>query len=537
MVNDMDQRTQQGIKRHSAGRDLQQDIKRHRTERDLQQGIKQHSAGREQRQDQERRWVLLILFLSFAAVLVLNIFTPMLSDDYAYAMDVREATSLRDLIVQEYHQYMTWNGRSVAHLLLRIFLFLPSPVFKVANSLAFAALSYVLARLAAPDTRCSWPTLLLVQLGLWLYAVDFAETVLWEDGACNYLWGALIIFTFLLLQRRILERGGSSLRGAGINRASRKSGSGRRSDSGRNRADAEWSGSSLRGRGIGEAAGLLLVGIVAGWCNENTSGGCLLALLLMLAIRKRRGAQVPIPFLAGLVGNAAGLAILVLSPGARLRASYATDENYSGFLGLLARFQKITLTIREYYGVLLAVLLVIAVILWVQNNRRGLERTAFCGLLFVATSYALIAARQTQPRAFFGAGLFLMIGIAGGIREILEEREKVLQAACWSLLWVLLLQFLFVYADNATNVGRIWRDERNRVAYIKEQAAQGATELTVPMVHTDFYNEYSAIEKMEMTEDPEYWINVFYEEYYGIASIRAIPYEEWEELQAAEEAE
>ncbi len=505
MVNDMDQRTQQGIKRHSAGRDLQQDIKRHRTERDLQQGIKQHSAGREQRQDQERRWVLLILFLSFAAVLVLNIFTPMLSDDYAYAMDVREATSLRDLIVQEYHQYMTWNGRSVAHLLLRIFLFLPSPVFKAANSLAFAALSYVLARLASPDTRCSWPTLLLVQLGLWLYAVDFAETVLWEDGACNYLWGALIIFTFLLLQRRILER----------------------------------SGSSLRGRGIGEAAGLLLLGIVAGWCNENTSGGCLLALLLMLAIRKRRGAQVPIPFpfLAGLAGNAAGLAILVLSPGARLRASYATDENYSGFLGLLARFQKITLTIREYYGVLLAVLLVIAVILWVQNNRRGLERTAFCGLLFVATSYALIAARQTQPRAFFGAGLFLMIGIAGGIREILEEREKVLQAACWSLLWVLLLQFLFVYADNATNVGRIWRDERNRVAYIKEQAAQGATELTVPMVHTDFYNEYSAIEKMEMTEDPEYWINVFYEEYYGIASIRAIPYEEWEELQAAEKAE
>ncbi len=503
MVNDMDQRTQQGIKRHIAGRDLRQDIKRHRTERDLQQGSEQHSAGREQRQDQERRWVLLILFLSFAAVLVLNIFTPMLSDDYAYAMDVREATSLRDLIVQEYHQYMTWNGRSVAHLLLRIFLFLPSPVFKVANSLAFAALSYVLARLASPDTRCSWPTLLLVQLGLWLYAVDFAETVLWEDGACNYLWGALIIFTFLLLQRRILERNGSS----------------------------------LRGRGIGETAGLLLLGIVAGWCNENTSGGCLLALLLMLVVRKRRGEQVPIPFLAGLAGNAAGLAILVLSPGARLRASYATDENYSGFLGLLARFQKITLTIREYYGVLLAVLLVIAVVLWVQNNRRGLERTAFCGVLFVATSYALIAARQTQPRAFFGAGLFLMIGIAGGIREILEERETVLQAACWSLLWVLLLQFLFVYADNATNVGRIWRDERNRVAYIKEQAAQGATELTVPMVHTDFYNEYSAIEKMEMTEDPEYWINVFYEEYYGIASIRAIPYEEWEELQAAEEAE
>lgn len=467
-----------------------------------QQAIKQHHAGTERRQDQEKLGILLILFLSFAAVLILNFFTPMLSDDYAYAMDVQKAASLRDLVVQEYHQYMTWNGRSVAHLLLRIFLFLPAPVFKVANSLAFAALSYVVARLASPDTRCSRYTLLLVQLGLWLYAVDFAETVLWEDGACNYLWGALIIFTFLLVQQKGLER-------------------------------AENGSRSGRGHLALQTGTMLLLGTAAGWCNENTSGGCLLALLIAAAVRKRRGARVPLPFLAGLAGNAAGLALMVLSPGERLRASYATDENYSGLLGLLARFQKITLTIREYYGVLLAVLLVTAAVLRVQNNRRGLKRTALCGFLFLATSYALIAARQTQPRAFFGAGLFLLIGIAGGIREVRKDQEKLIQAACRSLLWVLLLQFVFVYADNATNVGRIWRDERNRVAYIREQAALGKSELTVPMVHTDFYNDYSAIEKMEMTDDPDYWINVFYEEYYGIASIRAIPYEEWEELQAA----
>lgn len=467
-----------------------------------QKAIKQHHAGTERRQDQEQKVVLLILFLSFSAVLILNFFTPMLSDDYAYAMDVQKAASLRDLVVQEYHQYMTWNGRSVAHLLLRIFLFLPAPVFKVANSLAFAALSYVLARLASPGTRCSRYTLLLVQLGLWLYAVDFAETVLWEDGACNYLWGALIIFTFLLVQQRGLER-------------------------------AENGSRSGRGRLALQTGALLLLGTAAGWCNENTSGGCLLALLIAAAVRKRRGARVPLPFLAGLAGNAAGLALMVLSPGERLRASYATDENYSGLLGLLARFQKITLTIREYYGVLLAVLLVTAVVLRVQNNRREWKRTVLCGFLFLATAYALIAARQTQPRAFFGAGLFLLIGIAGGIREIRKDQEKLIQAACRSLLWVLLLQFVFVYADNATNVGRIWRDERNRVAYIREQAALGSSELTVPMVHTDFYNDYSAIEKMEMTDDPDYWINVFYEEYYGIASIRAIPYEEWEELQAA----
>ena len=46
---------------------------------------------------------------------------------------------------------------------------------------------------------------------------------------------------------------------------------------------------------------------------------------------------------------------------------------------------------------------------------------------------------------------------------------------------------------------------------------------------SDFYNPYSAIEKMEMTDDPGYWINIFYEEYYGVPSIRAIPYDDWVE--------
>ena len=34
---------------------------------------------------------------------------------------------------------------------------------------------------------------------------------------------------------------------------------------------------------------------------------------------------------------------------------------------------------------------------------------------------------------------------------------------------------------------------------------------------------------MEMTDDPGYWINIFYEEYYGVPSIRAIPYDDWVE--------
>lgn len=442
---------------------------------------------------------LLILLLSFVAVLLFNLLTPMLSDDYSYAMEVRQATGMWDLILQEYHQYMNWNGRSVVHLLLRIFLYLPGPVFKIANSLAFVVLSVLMYRLVRPDKHFDVFTMLLLQMGLWLYAVDFSETILWEDGACNYLWGAIFILGFMNLQRNELEHAASD------------------------------GGSSMLHR-IMVGTGLFFFGLIAGWCNENTSGGCLLFLLMLLFVQTKRKQRISPAYCAGIAGNIVGLAVMVLSPGARIRASYHTeDENYSGFLGLLARIQKITLTIHEYFGVLLAVFLVCVVILLLQKNHRAAARMALYGVLFLATSYALAATSQTQARAFFGAGLFLLIALAVGIREAVkgENEGYLLKGAGYSLLAILVLQFFFVYVEDGTNLARIWRDETRRISYIQEQAALGAEEITVPLVHTDFYNSYSAIEKMEMTEDPGYWINIFYESYYGVPSIRAVDYDTW----------
>lgn len=115
------------------------------------------------------------------------------------------------------------------------------------------------------------------------------------------------------------------------------------------------------------------------------------------------------------------------------------------------------------------------------------------------------------------------------MKEKERENRLLLQAAGYGILAVLLLRFFFVYVEEGTNLARIYRDETNRIAYIEEQRNLGKEEIVVPLVHTDFYNPYSAIEKMEMTDDPGYWINIFYEEYYGVPSIRAIPYDDWVE--------
>ena len=457
--------------------------------------------------DWDRRLFYLMLGISFALILVLNLLTPLLSDDYAYLTEVRTARSILDLLSQEYHQYLTWNGRSVAHFILRIFLYLPMPVFKLANSLAFVAVAVLMTKLVGGENRYDCFALLLSQLVLWLFSVDFSQTILWEDGACNYLWCAMIILFFMLMEKRVYE------------------GTLRIADSRREKVMA--------------AAGLFVLGLIAGWCNENTSGGCLLFALALLIGGIRNKKRGLLPMATGAVGNLVGLLLMVLSPGEQLRASYDTDESYTGLLGLLSRFQKITLNVRTYFGILLAILAICLVIMALQNNRKDRKQVLLYAFLFAATTYALILTRPTQPRALFGAGLFLDIAVITAIRSIVAfEREQgkesgtgiVLQSVVYGGCAVLLLVLFFEYADNGTNLARVWRDENTRTSYIEEQAAAGAQEIVVPLVHTDFYNDYSAIEDFEMTEDPEFWINVQYEEYYGVASISAIDYDEWENL-------
>ena len=268
-----------------------------------------------------------LLAVTFAVILFFNHYSPMMTDDFNYGAEVKRASSLSDLIVQEINQYHSWTGRSVAHLTLRIFLFLPVPVFKVANALAYMALSLLLYANVRNRKKVDWMLFLFLQLGLWLFTVDFYQTFLWETGACNYLWGAFWIFFFLTLVRKY-----SALV----------------------QETAQKKEEIPKGNTIAVAAGLLLLGIVAGWCNENPSGASLLVVLYLLIRNLRgttgrqaqRGFITNLPLLTAAIGNAIGLYLMVSAPGNFIRASYR-EEAHTGLVAIAARFLKITLHIRS----------------------------------------------------------------------------------------------------------------------------------------------------------------------------------------------
>ena len=204
--------------------------------------------------------------ITFVPMLLLNILTPFSADDYSYSV---QQNNLWDVFLNEYHQYMTWTGRSVAHINVRIFLLMPKMIFNIVNAIIYTLLT-VLIYCYASGSKIK---------------KNFNLTVLWLTGSCNYLWGTVIILLFLFPYRMSVPGDKDVFKGKYL-----------------------------------PLVGMFFAGILAGWCNENTSGGCVLLVLIFLAYAIIKKRKINGWMISGLLGNIIGLLIMIGAPGNAIRA-------------------------------------------------------------------------------------------------------------------------------------------------------------------------------------------------------------------------
>lgn len=445
--------------------------------------------------DERFRQILfwLLITASFFAILIYNVITPFMTDDLSYGKIVSQADSFLDLIKQEQAQYMNWTGRSVNHIILRSFMFFSGSklFFNICNSIAFVALTLFMYFNIENKKKYDVFIYLLINLFVWTFSVSFAQTVLWQTGACNYLWGSTIILGYISLFRYC-----------------------RRED---------YSGTSQ----IAPAIALFLTGIVAGWCNENTSGGCILLILCWIVLYVWEHKKVKIWMISGLAGNVIGFLFMVLAPGNAVRQQFM-EEEHSGLFAIVSRWQKCNLAIRNHFFILLAVCIIVFVLVRLQQAewKKSLNMLFFF-IVFAATCYALVLTPEPVARAYFGAGIFLMISCIQGISDV-SDKDLYIKAMKLSVTAIFTMSFLFTYIDSGANLMRIYRESNERMTYIEEQKAKGNMNITVPLLRPAFENKYSYAYDAELSEeDSGYWINVAYATYYEVNSVSAVPRDEW----------
>ncbi len=159
-------------------------------------------------------WSVLSLFA--AALVYLNLITPLWSDDYVYrfVFDARYyydesfsrfVASWRDILDSQTAHYLCTNGRMVAHTLAQIFLSVGHNwLWSVVNSLVFLALAWLLWRFAVHSSKGGrelnpWAGYLLTLALYWLMLPHHGQLFFWLTGSCNYQWSALLVLAFLNL--------------------------------------------------------------------------------------------------------------------------------------------------------------------------------------------------------------------------------------------------------------------------------------------------------------------------------------------------
>jgi hypothetical protein len=441
-------------------------------------------------------------FICFVSILIYEFLTPMLMDDMSYLSEVKKAGSVFGLIAQERHQYLTWTGRSVAHLIARIVMYIDYHFlsgnrifFNILAASVFTILTHLIYCNIKRKTKYDVLSYVLIVLLLWLFGISFAETILWETGACNYLMTTTIILGFMTCFRKNTER---LLNGEADEKVAVKT------------------------------IGLFIFGLIAGWCNENTSGGCLLFILFFTFLFYRKEKRLRLWMISAVAGNVLGLAIMVLAPGNMYRASNR-EELHGGIIGMAARFLNITNAVRDEMFVLFAILIVLVVFLRVYGKSFEdiFEVLLFAGLSII-TTYSLVLTATPQNRALFGAGIFLIIAVVQAFAYT-EEGPGFVVVIRKSVIYIACLYMFFTYLSSGASLARIYREEQERYEYLEEYAKTGEKDVVVPKLRPQFETKYSSAYECDVTDDWQYWVNVMMASYYGFNTLVGVERDEWTE--------
>ena len=420
------------------------------------------------------------IIVVFILILILNILAPYTADDFSFM----EHSGYLDLWKREFNYWFTWSGRSVAGILVRHMVVLPKPVYDVIASGIYVLYLYLICRLAAPEVRASD---FLIAAGLhFLFMPVFGQTVLWVSGACNYLFTAVLILLFLLQMQKPSVPG--------------------------------WR----------RCAGLFVLGVLAGWTNENTGGAMIFLELVLIGknLLKNRDKA------AGFVGSLIGFGMLVLAPGNAVRAAQdvTVDLSQGGFYSLVHDLNDAFHVIGQPKNQ--AVLWVIAVILLAlcfSDRERRKRMAAYMTAAFLCV-FVIVAldVQVLYDRTMFGSSTLLLVAIVIGLHGVREAGFETVKKCS---LAVLAFCCFCSYGEAGLDLFYTHHLNSLRESAIAAQKERGLVNMVAFPITSEFLSIYNPLDGLvDVTRYQNLWVNKAMAQYYGVNTIVGVSMEKYQRI-------
>ena len=340
-----------------------------------------------------KKFPALGVIIFFAGIFfVMNLLTPNFTDDYAYSFvwdgehdgnfqnnigDLKRIENFADIFVSQFSHWLTWGGRTVAHIFVQFFAWQGKLLFDFANTIIFAILAleiYFLGKGEVNFKNFDAKILVGIFFALWFCLPEFFQTTLWMTGSCNYLWMAVFQFGFLI----------------------------------------PFAMKFFNDKFKISTALIIPLGLFAGWSNE--AGGAMILFMTFFAlIYFRRRKKLERWMLAGFFSAFVGLAFLMLAPGNFNREVLDSDD--------LTFFE--ILTESFLYGFLPVMvgnlILLVPIILYFLRGKKS-PQTSLYIFAFAVTGIFLPCLLMIAPyfpaRAAFDSPIFLLVASIVAMKNI-----------------------------------------------------------------------------------------------------------------------
>ncbi len=430
-----------------------------------------------------------ILLSVFALLFVLNSKTPLYKDDYSYSYTfaVKEnkfrISTLKELIDSQINHYKVMNGRIVPHTLAQAFLMFDKTVFDIFNAAAFTLLIFLIYYHATKGGKNKSPVLLIAAFtSLFLLTPRFGESFLWLTGACNYLWGMLLILVYLI---PVLRRFDSAAR-------SRTSPLG--------------------------AVGLFALGLICTVTGENTAAALIVMSALLILYFSFKNKRFDFSPFCGLVGNICGFLVILLAPGESVRlVNNGGLGNFDVWLGRVLPITKVFLA--NLWPLIAITLLFIIVGLILKRDIAGLYKTLVFFVGGLVSVYSMVISPYFPDRVWSGPTIYLTLSALSAVSFAVPARKKVSAKITALVISVcLLLPVAQILPEVYGELCKISELDKVRTEQIIKAAEQGKTSVTVDSIYGQ--GRYTCFDSFgDLNSDSTTWPNTALAMYFGIDEV------------------
>jgi len=433
--------------------------------------------------------------LFFLLIFLLNNIYPLYVDDWVYSFffdgyqlnyneNLQQIGSLKDIFISQYYHYFGWGGRSVVHVVAQFLLFI-KPIYRdILNTLAYILLVALIYYFCKGNKKCSnlylYPAIFML---LFLFLPTFTQTVLWITGSANYMWGTLILMLFIYFYYKsyITET-----------------------------PDKDIVFSIL----------LFLLGIIAGWTNENTVASVLFFLFLYLVYLKWEKKRIPTWMIFGFAGLCIGAAFMILAPGNFIRANLNSGTIDISFSHLIkSRIKNLVDIYISVYAIPLFSALFIGILYLHFRKRKDLiiSKEAIASIVFFLMAHISIAIMLFVPyfpeRATFFSVTLLIISVCIQWKNL--PQKKTLNTIVLSCLLILFVARYYFRYDFILSFDKIMEE---RQILMEEEKKKGNFDI----VFTKRIHFPKEFDSFDASPDTANWVNKTYLNYFGVKSVRLI---------------